>query len=199
MGCRFPGGVNNPDQYWELLAGRPQRYRPGSGRTAGTPTPYYSDDHTVPGTICNREGGFLTTWQPDEFDAEFFSISPREAAAMDPQQRLLLEVAWEALEDAGIPPHAIRGTQTSVFVGLTANDYTRRSRAELRPERFDAYIPFGNAANFAAGRLAYFLGVRGPALVVDTACSSSLVAVHSGLSEPARGGKATPRWPAEST
>ena len=71
---------------------------------------YYTDDHTVPGTICNREGGFLTTWQPDEFDAEFFAISPREAAAMDPQQRLLLEVACEALEDAGIPPQVIRGT-----------------------------------------------------------------------------------------
>ena len=69
---------------------------------------FYTDDHTVPGTICNREGGFLTGWQPDEFDAEFFAISPREAAAIDPQQRLLLEVAYEALEDAGIPTRAIR-------------------------------------------------------------------------------------------
>jgi acyl transferase domain-containing protein len=97
---------------------------------------------------------------------------------MDPQQRLVLEVAWEALENAGIGPHAIRGTQTSVFVGLTAYDYMLTLSASLRPEDYDAYIPFGNTSNFAAGRLAYFLGIRGPALVIDTACSSSLVAVH---------------------
>ena len=117
MACRFPGGVNNPEQYWDLLkAGRSGIVRVPPERWDADM--YYTDDHTVPGTICNREGGFLTSWQPDEFDAEFFAISPREAAAMDPQQRLLLEVAWEALEDAGIQPHTIRGTQTSVFVGL---------------------------------------------------------------------------------
>ena len=177
MACRFPGGVNNPEQYWDLLkAGRsgivrvpPQRWDADM---------YYTDDHTVPGTICNREGGFLTTWQPDEFDAEYFAISPREAAAMDPQQRLLLEVACEALEDAEIPPQEIRGTQTGDFVGLTAYDYMLTLSAGLQPEDLDAYIPTGNAANFAAGRLAYVLGARGPALVVDTACSSSLTAIH---------------------
>ena len=177
MACRFPGGVNNPEQYWDLLkAGRsgivrvpPQRWDADM---------YYTDDHTVPGTICNREGGFLTTWQPDEFDAEYFAISPREAAAMDPQQRLLLEVACEALEDAEIPPQEIRGTQTGIFVGLTAYDYMLTLSAGLQPEDLDAYIPTGNAANFAAGRLAYVLGARGPALVVDTACSSSLTAIH---------------------
>ena len=97
---------------------------------------------------------------------------------MDPQQRLVLEVACEALENAGITPQAIRGTQTSVFVGLTTYDYMLTFAGKLRPEDYDAYIPFGNASNFAAGRLSYFLGVRGPALVVDTACSSSLVSVH---------------------
>ncbi len=177
MACRFPGGVNNPEQYWDLLkAGRSGIVRVPPERWDADM--YYTDDHTVPGTICNREGGFLTSWQPDEFDAEFFAISPREAAAIDPQQRLLLEVAWEALEDAGIQPHTIRGTQTSVFVGLTAYDYMLTLSAELRPEDLDAYIPTGNAANFAAGRLAYFLGAQAPAVVVDTACSSSLVAVH---------------------
>ena len=177
MGCRFPGGVHNPEQFWDLLC---------SGRNGIVRVPaerwdadaFFTDDHTVPGTICSREGGFLTSWQPDEFDAEFFSISPREAAAMDPQQRLLLEVAWEALEDAGLPAHTLRGTQTSVFVGVTAYDYMLTLAGRLRPEDLDAYIPTGNSANFAAGRLAYFLGVRGPALVIDTACSSSLVAVH---------------------
>jgi acyl transferase domain-containing protein len=97
---------------------------------------------------------------------------------MDPQQRLLLEVALEALENAGITPQAIRRTQTSVFVGLTANDYSHVIAATFRTEDFDPYIPFGNSSNFAAGRLAYFLGVHGPALVIDTACSSSLVAIH---------------------
>ncbi len=97
---------------------------------------------------------------------------------MDPQQRLLIEVAWEALEDAGVPQHTIRGTQTSVFVGVTAYDYMLTLAGRLRPVDLDAYIPTGNSANFAAGRLAYILGARGPAVVIDTACSSSLVAVH---------------------
>ncbi|MGO9032757.1 SDR family NAD(P)-dependent oxidoreductase, partial [Mycobacterium sp.] len=177
MGCRFPGGVDTPDQFWEMLcAGRNGIVRVPADRWDADA--YYTDDHTVPGTICSREGGFLTSWQPDEFDAEFFSISPREAAAMDPQQRLLIEVAWEALEDAGIAPHTIRGTQTSVFVGVTAYDYMLTLAGRLRPEDLDAYIPTGNSANFAAGRLAYILGARGPAVVLDTACSSSLVAIH---------------------
>ena len=177
IGCRLPGGVNTADEYWKLL-------QDGASGVIRVPQErwdadeYYSDDHTVPGTICNREGGFLTSWQPDEFDAEFFSIAPREAAAMDPQQRLLLEVAWEALENAGINPRALRGTQTSVFVGMTTNDYYHSFAGKLRPEDIDPYIPFGNAPNFAAGRLSYFLGVRGPAVVSDTACSSSLVSIH---------------------
>jgi len=103
MACRFPGGVNTPAQYWQFL-------KDGASGVVRVPAErwdadaYYSEDHTRPGTICNREGGFLTSWQPDEFDAEFFGISPREAVAMDPQQRLLLEVAWEALENAGVTP-----------------------------------------------------------------------------------------------
>jgi acyl transferase domain-containing protein len=177
MGCRFPGAVNNPGQYWRFL----QEGRSGIVRVPPErwdADAFFSDDRAVPGTICTREGGFLTTWKPDQFDAEFFSIAPREAAAMDPQQRLLLEVAWEAVEDAGITAQTIRGTQTSIFVGLTANDYSLSVAGKLPPQDVDAYASFGNAANFAAGRLAYFLGVRGPALVIDTACSSSLVTVH---------------------
>ena len=95
----------------------------GCPRSGGTPTPSTPTTTSVPGTICSREGGFLTSWRPDEFDAEFFGISPREAATMDPQQRLLLEVTWEALENAGITAPTIRGTQTSVFVGVTTYDY----------------------------------------------------------------------------
>src|SRR6476661_8046767 len=177
MGCRLPGGVNSPAQYWELL-------EDGASGVVRVPAErwdadaFYSADFTVPGTICSRDGGFLTSWQPDEFDAEFFGMSPREAAGMDPQQRLLLEVAWEALENAGITAQQIRGTQTSVFVGLTTNDYSLLFAGRLRPEEIDPHIPFGNASNFAAGRLSYFLGVHGPAVVIDTACSSSLVTVH---------------------
>jgi phthiocerol/phenolphthiocerol synthesis type-I polyketide synthase C len=177
VGCRFPGGVNNAEQYWDLLKqGRSGIVRVPPERWDADA--YYTDDHTVPGTIANREGGFLTSWQPDEFDAEFFAISPREAAAIDPQQRLLLEVAYEALEDAGITPRAIRGTQTGVFVGQTAYDYMLNISARLAQEDLDAYVLTGNSANFAAGRLSYFLGARGPAVVVDTACSSSLTAIH---------------------
>jgi phthiocerol/phenolphthiocerol synthesis type-I polyketide synthase A len=177
MGCRFPGGANNTAEYWRLL-------QDGASGIVRVPPErwdadaFYSDDHSVPGTICCPEGGFLTSWRPDEFDAEFFGISPREAAAMDPQQRLLLEVAWEALENAGITAQMIRGTQTSVFVGMTTYDYTLTLAGRLPPEEVDPHVPFGNAANFAAGRLSYFLGVHGPAVVVDTACSSSLVSVH---------------------
>ena len=116
IGCRLPGGVDSADEFWELLQdGRSGVIRVPADRWDADE--FYSPDYTVPGTICNREGGFLTSWQPDEFDAEFFSISPREAAAMDPQQRLLLEVAWEALENAGINPRTLRGSQTACSSG----------------------------------------------------------------------------------
>src|ERR1700761_4198164 len=176
MACRLPGGVDTPAQYWQFL-------KDGGNGVIRVPAnrwdadAYYSDDHTRPGTICNREGGFLTSWQPDEFDAEFFGISPREAVAMEPQQRLLLEVAWEALENAGVTPKSARNSQTGVYVGLTTYDYSLIA-AQGPPAGIDPYIPFGNASNFAAGRLSYFLGAHGPAVVVDTACSSSLVAIH---------------------
>ena len=177
MGCRLPGGVDNTAQFWQLLQdGLSGIVRVPSERWDADA--FYADDHSVPGTICSKEGGFLTSWQPSEFDAEFFGISPREAAAMDPQQRLLLEVTWEALENAGITAPAIRGTQTSVFVGMTTYDYTLTLAGRLPAEEVDPHVPFGNAANFAAGRLSYFLGAHGPAVVIDTACSSSLVTVH---------------------
>ena len=177
VGCRFPGGVSSAGQYWQLL-------RDGVSGIVRVPAQrwdadaFYSADHTQPGTICNREGGFLTSWQPDEFDAEFFGLSPREAVAMDPQQRLLLEVTWEALEHAGITASVIRNSQTSVFVGMTTLDYYLRAAANWRPEDVDPYLAFGNALNFTAGRLSYFLGTHGPAVVIDTACSSSLVTIH---------------------
>ncbi|MDT5164361.1 MAG: phthiocerol/phenolphthiocerol synthesis type-I polyketide synthase, partial [Mycobacterium sp.] len=177
IGCRLPGGAHTPDQFWQML-------QDGQSGIVGVPPErwdadaFYADDHSIPGTIVSKQGGFLTSWRPDQFDAEFFGISPREAAAMDPQQRLLLEVTWEALENAGITAPKIRGTQTSVFVGMTTYDYTLTLAGRLPAEEVDPHVPFGNAANFAAGRLSYFLGAHGPAVVLDTACSSSLVTVH---------------------
>ncbi|MGB0972919.1 MAG: type I polyketide synthase, partial [Mycobacterium sp.] len=186
IGCRLPGGIDDPDGFWQLLVdGRSGVIRVPASRWDADE--FYSPDHSVPGTICNREGGFLTSWQPDEFDAEFFTIAPREAAAMDPQQRLLLEVAWEGLEHAGINPRSLRGSATGVFIGMTTNDYYHSVVGKLRPEDIDPYIPFGNAPNFAAGRLSYFLGVRGPAVVSDTACSSSLVSIHLACQSLRRG------------
>lgn len=186
IGCRLPGGVDDADRFWTFLSdGENGVIRVPADRWDADQ--FYSPDHTVPGTICNREGGFLTSWQPDEFDAEFFSIAPREAAAMDPQQRLLLEVAWEALENAGINPRTLRGSATGVFIGMTTNDYYHSVVGRLAPEDIDPYIPFGNAPNFAAGRLSYFLGVRGPAVVSDTACSSSLVSIHLACQSLRRG------------
>ncbi|WP_428341139.1 type I polyketide synthase [Mycobacterium sp.] len=177
IGCRLPGGADSPDQFWRML-------QDGESGIVGVPAgrwdadAFFAEDHSIPGTIVSKEGGFLTSWRPDEFDADFFGISPREAAAMDPQQRLLLEVTWEALENAGITAPEIRGTQTSVFVGMTTHDYGLSLSSRLPPEHVDPHVPFGNAANFAAGRLSYFLGAHGPAVVLDTACSSSLVTVH---------------------
>src|SRR5215475_3105096 len=174
MGCRFPGGANDPEAFWRLLR---------DGEEAITEVPpdrwdidaYYDSDPEAPGKMYTRYGGFLD--QVDRFDAHFFGIAPREAVSMDPQQRLLLEVGWEALENAGHAPGDLAGSQTGVFIGTTTNDYGQLLRLS-GPEGIDAYHFTGNHHNFAAGRLSYTLGLHGPAMAVDTACSSSLVAVH---------------------
>ncbi|HVB37496.1 MAG TPA: polyketide synthase, partial [Vicinamibacterales bacterium] len=174
MGCRFPGGGDGPDAFWAML-------RAGADAIREVPADrwrvddYFDPVPGTPGRTYTRWGGFLD--EVDRFDARFFRISPREAIAMDPQQRLLLEVAWEALEHAGLPPERLSGSQTGVYVGLTTLDY---AKVIYRDDfsRIDAYTATGNVANIAAGRLSYFLGLRGPSLAIDTACSSSLVAVH---------------------
>ena len=174
IGCKFPGGVNNTNDYWQLLLEQ---------RDAISEIPedrwdndaYYDVDSTTPGTIATRHGGFIDN--PDLFDADFFDISPREARSLDPQQRLILEVTWEALENAGIRPASLRETKTGVFTGISTSDYYQLL-AKRAPEEIDSFMSSGNAHSITAGRLSFLLGLRGPSMAIDTACSSSLVAVH---------------------
>ncbi|OBK23303.1 polyketide synthase [Mycobacterium asiaticum] len=173
IGCRFPGDVVGPESFWDLLV---------EGRNAISPVPadrwdaeaFYDPDPLTPGRMTTKWGGFV----PDiaGFDAEFFGITPREAAAMDPQQRMLLEVAWEALEHAGITPDSLSGTRAGVMMGVYFNEY--QSMLAANPDNVDAYTGTGNAHSITVGRISYLLGLRGPAVAVDTACSSSLVAIH---------------------
>ena len=174
VGCRFPGGADDPESYWDLLeAGRDAIGEiPGDRWDADA---LYDPDWQAEGRMATRWGAFLDGI--DRFDARLFGISPREAVSMDPQQRLLLEVTWQALERAAIAPHRLEGSATGVFVGLSSTDYLQlQMRRGLGP--IDGYLASGSAPSVAAGRLAYVLGLHGPALTVDTACSSSLVAIH---------------------
>lgn len=173
IGCRFPGGVNSPESFWQFLCNEGDAISEIPRDRIDLET-YYDPQPATPGKMMTRWGGFLE--QIDQFDAYFFSISPREAERLDPQQRLLLETAWEAIEDAGQVVDKLAGSQTGVFIGLWLNDYEARLFAD--PAVVDFYMTTGSGRYSASGRISYALGFQGPSLTIDTACSSSLVAVH---------------------
>ncbi|AGP35405.1 hypothetical protein SCE1572_13250 [Sorangium cellulosum So0157-2] len=173
IGCRFPGGVRDPEGFWRLL---------DEGVDAVEEVPkdrwdidaFYDPDPDAAGKTISRWGGFLST--VDEFDPGFFDVPPWEAASLDPQLRLLLEVSWEALERAGQTLERLAGSDTGVYMGICSSEYP--SFADGRAEAVDPHVFLGTAHSTGVGRLSYWLGLKGPNMPVNTACSSSLVAVH---------------------
>jgi acyl transferase domain-containing protein/SAM-dependent methyltransferase/NAD(P)-dependent dehydrogenase (short-subunit alcohol dehydrogenase family) len=174
IGCRFPGGGDGPQAFWELLREGRDAIREVPGDRWDIDS-VFDPDPDAPARMSVRSGGFLD--DVGSFDAAFFGISPREALSMDPQQRLLLEVTWEALEHANVAADQLVGSATGAFVGLCNSDHFQRLLRRGN-QAIDAYLASGNAPSVAAGRIAYTLGLHGPALTVDTSCSASLVAIH---------------------
>ncbi|MEO6828376.1 MAG: SDR family NAD(P)-dependent oxidoreductase [Acidobacteriaceae bacterium] len=167
MGCRFPGGAETPEEFWNLL-------RNGRNCVGEIPVGRWADRDVLPAHM--RRGGYIE--EVEGFDPAYFGISPREARDMDPQQRLLLEVAWEALWDAGIEPASLAGTDAGVFLAIYNSDYSRLHFRDT--SLLTAHAGIGAAHSVAAGRLSFLLNIQGPSLAIDSACSSSLVATHLG-------------------
>ncbi|MBF0100645.1 MAG: type I polyketide synthase [Desulfobacterales bacterium] len=175
MGCRFPGGANSPEAFWNILKNGMDTIRE-IPKDRWDSDPYYDPDPEKRGKTYTKFGGFLD--QVDFFDADFFGISRAEAESLDPQQRLLMEVSWEALESAGIDAERLKGSKTGVFIGMCSSDYAQAHLNSGQPEKIDEYCATGIAFSTATGRLSYFYDFHGPSLMVDTACSSSLVSLH---------------------
>ncbi|HEY3997345.1 MAG TPA: polyketide synthase, partial [Candidatus Xenobia bacterium] len=171
MGCRLPGGAADPESFWQLLMDR---------RDAVGDIPPGRLDRPVDAKRFPGAGwaGLLDDDALQMFEPLFFGVSPREAVSLDPRQRMLLETSWEALENAGQPPDSLAEKSVGVFLSVYNNEYLDLAKTRLDPVDFDVYWGTGNGNHMSAGRIAFVLGLQGPALVVDTACSSSLVAVH---------------------
>ncbi|MEX1044689.1 MAG: SDR family NAD(P)-dependent oxidoreductase [Chthoniobacterales bacterium] len=184
MGCRFPGGLNNPEDFWNFLL---------EGREAVSEIPadrwniarFHDTEAGLPGKSIAKRGGFINGI--DQFDPQFFGISPREAPSIDPQQRLLLETAWEAMEDAGLVLDLGNGTDIGVFVGVSHNDYQSIQGGGGDRSRICAHTPTGHAHSIAANRISYCFNLTGPSIAMDTACSAALTAVHIACEQLAAG------------
>jgi polyketide synthase 12 len=171
MACRFGGGVDSAAGLWDLLSAGADAVGEFPADRGWDVAGLFDPDPDAVGKTYTRHGAFVAG--AGGFDAEFFGISGREAMAMDPQQRVLLEVCWEALETAGIDPGGLTGSDTGVFVGSWGQLY-----GVTGSDSAEGYVMTGTATSVASGRVAYTLGLQGPAITVDTACSSSLVATH---------------------
>jgi acyl transferase domain-containing protein len=174
LSCRYPGGVEDSASYWRLLHDGVDAIQEIDASRWNVDD-LFDPDPDKPGKVATRWGGFLQA--VDQFDPQLFGISPREAMSMDPQQRLALEAAWSALEHAGYAPDQLGGRAVGVFMGSCNADYTQLIISNDR-DGMDMYTSTGNAHSVISGRIAYVLGLQGPAVSIDTACSSSLVAVH---------------------
>ncbi len=176
MGCRFPGGANNIQAFWELLE------RGGDGIIEVPPSrwdvdKYYDSHPTIPGKMITKLGGFLDC-DISQFDANFFGMRPREAEYLDPQHRLLLEVSYEAILSTGMAPESLKNSLAGVFIGICSHEYSDLLVAKNDPDLLYPYSVTGNTSSTATGRISFFFGFHGPNFAIDTACSSSLVAIN---------------------